>query len=154
LTYLVIDQLVDQLFAVVEHLDEGVDQLVDELVARPRPDDLLRITRRAHEVSDLRRLLGAQRDMFQRLLTHALTGGDAELPLYYRDVYDHQVRQYEAVDALRDLLTGAMDVYLSAVSNRLNATVKQLTVVASLFLPLTFLTGFFGMNFGFLVSGI
>jgi magnesium transporter len=105
-------------------------------------------------VSDLRRLLGAQRDMFQRLLTHALTGGDAELPLYYRDVYDHQVRQYEAVDALRDLLTGAMDVYLSTVSNRLNATVKQLTVVASLFLPLTFLTGFFGMNFGFLVAGI
>src|ERR1019366_5291039 len=79
---------------------------------------------------------------------------DRETTAYYRDVYDHIIRQSETVDSLRDLLTGAMDVYLSTVSNRLNMTVKALPVVASLFLPLTFLTGFFGMNFGWLVSRI
>ena len=74
------------------------------------------------------------------------------MTLYYRDVYDHIVRQYETVDSLRDLLTSTMDVYLSTVSNRLNQTTKALTVVASLFLPLSFLTGFYGMNFAYLVS--
>ncbi len=73
---------------------------------------------------------------------------------YYRDVYDHVIRQYDMVDSLRDLLSGAMDVYLSTESNRLNATVKTLTVIASVFLPLTFLTGFFGMNFEVLVKSI
>jgi magnesium transporter len=74
------------------------------------------------------------------------------MTLYYRDVYDHMVRQYETADSLRDLLTGAMDVYLSTVSNRLNETTKALTVIASLFLPLSFLTGFYGMNFAYLVE--
>jgi magnesium transporter len=91
--------------------------------------------------------------MFQRLVTLALEQ-DRETTAFYRDVYDHVIRQYETIDSLRDLLTGAMDVYLSMVSNRLNATVKALTVVASLFLPLTFLTGFFGENFAWLVGRI
>jgi magnesium transporter len=74
------------------------------------------------------------------------------MSVYYRDVYDHIIRQYETADSLRDLLTGAMDVYLSTVSNRLNVTMKTLTVIASLFLPLTFLTGFYGMNFAYLTT--
>src|SRR5438270_5419397 len=74
------------------------------------------------------------------------------MSIYYRDVYDHLIRQYETVDSLRDLLTGAMDVYLSTVSNRLNVTMKALTVIASLFLPLSFLTGFYGMNFTYLTQ--
>ena len=106
-----------------------------------------------HAASEMRRVLGAQRDMFQRFVTHSLEE-DRETTAYYRDVYDHIIRQYENVDGLRDLLTGAMDVYLSTVSNRLNMTMKTLTVVASLFLPLTFLTGFFGENFGWLVTRI
>jgi magnesium transporter len=76
------------------------------------------------------------------------------MSIYYRDVYDHLVRQYETVDSLRDLLSTAMDVYLSTVSNRLNLRITRLTVFATLFLPLTFLTGFFGMNFAFLVGHI
>jgi magnesium transporter len=74
------------------------------------------------------------------------------MTLYYRDVFDHVVRQYETVDSLRDLLTSAMDVYLSTVSNRLNQTMKALTAIASLFLPLSFLTGFYGMNFALLTG--
>jgi magnesium transporter len=153
LTYLVMDSLVDTTFAALEALDEQVDRLQDEVLKDPNNAQLVLLQDMKHSVVEMRRILGAQRDMFQRLVTLSIET-DRETTAYYRDVYDHIIRQYETVDSLRDLLTGAMDVYLSTVSNRLNMTVKALTVVASLFLPLTFLTGFFGMNFGWLVMRI
>jgi magnesium transporter len=153
LTYLVMDALVDTTFTALETLDESVDKLQDEVLQNANNAQLALLQDMKHSAVEMRRVLGAQRDMFQRLVTLSLEA-DRETTAYYRDVYDHIIRQYETVDSLRDLLTGAMDVYLSTVSNRLNMTVKALTVVASLFLPLTFLTGFFGMNFGWLVSRI
>ncbi len=153
LTYLVMDALVDTTFAALETLDESVDRLQDEVLRDANNAQLALLQQMKHSAVEMRRILGAQRDMFQRLVTLSLEA-DRETTAYYRDVYDHIIRQYETVDSLRDLLTGAMDVYLSTVSNRLNMTVKALTVVASLFLPLTFLTGFFGMNFGWLVTRI
>jgi len=154
LDYLVVNTLVESLFPVLDEVDERIDRLEDSIVGRWRADALGRITRLKHEVTDLRRVLGAQRDVFQRLLTHSLDDPGDDVSLYWRDVYEHLIRQHEQLDSLRDLLTGTMDVYLSTASNRLNETIKQLTVIASLFLPLTFLAGFFGMNFGFLVSRI
>ena len=153
LTYLVMDSLVDATFDSLEVLDESVDRLQDSVLQNADTAQLVSIQNLKHSAVEMRRVLGAQRDMFQRLVTLSLEQ-DRETTAYYRDVYDHIIRQYETVDSLRDLLTGAMDVYLSTVSNRLNMTMKALTVVASLFLPLTFLTGFFGMNFGWLVSRI
>ena len=78
----------------------------------------------------------------------------AEAQRYFANVYDHLVRISDLVDTYRDLLTGAMDVYLSTVSNRLNDVMKRLTIIATIFLPLSWLTGFFGQNFGFLVGHI
>jgi len=153
LSYLVMDTLVDATFDALEALDEMVDHLQDEILEDATTAHLAGLQDLKHSATELRRTLGAQRDVFQRLVTLALEQ-DRETTAYYRDVYDHVIRQYETVDSVRDLLTGAMDVYLSVVSNRLNTTVKTLTVVASLFLPLTFLTGFFGMNFGWLVQRI
>jgi magnesium transporter len=153
LTYLVMDSLVDTTFSALETLDESVDRLQDEVLRDANNAQLALLQQMKHSAVEMRRVLGAQRDMFQRLVTLSLEA-DRETTAYYRDVYDHIIRQYETVDSLRDLLTGAMDVYLSTVSNRLNMTVKALTVVASLFLPLTFLTGFFGMNFAWLVTRI
>ncbi|MGH7763101.1 MAG: magnesium/cobalt transporter CorA [Candidatus Dormibacteraceae bacterium] len=152
LTYMVIDALVDATFPVLEHLDDTVDQLEDSITKKANLDSLNRIYHLKHDVTELRRALGAQRDVFQRLITHGVHFQQADMTLYYRDVYDHIVRQYETVDSLRDLLTSAMDVYLSTVSNRLNETTKALTVIASLFLPLSFLTGFYGMNFAYLTG--
>jgi magnesium transporter len=154
LKYLVLNEVTDGMFAVLEELDETIDQLEDQIVTRPTSRTLSTVYRLKHEVIDLRRVLGAQREVFQHLVTHSVQMLGDSGAIYYRDVYDHVLRQYEAVDSLRDLLTGSIDVYLSTVSNRLNSSMKQLTVIASLFLPLTFLTGFFGMNFGFLVSHI
>jgi magnesium transporter len=152
LTYLVTDAIVDSAFPALEAIDEEVDALEDRLVTTANQADLAQITDLKHTVTDLRRILGAQRDSFQQLVTQSLDPTDSDAELYFRDVYDHLVRQYETVDSLRDLLSGAMDTYLSTVSNRLNGTMKTLTVMASLFLPLTFLTGFFGMNFGYLTQ--
>ena len=104
----------------------------------------------------LRKTVSPQRDTFARLM-----GGIAELPglaqddeRYFRDIYDHLIRISDLIDSYRDLLTGAMDVYLSTVSNRLNAVMKQLTIIATVFLPLSWLTGFFGQNFGFMVGHV
>ena len=154
LTYLVLDAVVDELFPVLDRLDDAIDDIEDRVATRATTTDLTDLTRLKHDVVDLRRRLGAQRDLFQRLLSTEAGIAHNDLALYYRDVYDHVVRQYEIVDSLRDVLSGALDIYLSTVSNRLNITVKQLTAIASLFLPLTFLTGFFGMNFQFLVERI
>src|ERR1700716_2486432 len=152
LTYLVIDALVDATFPVLEQVDDTVEAMEAEITAKAEPKTLNRIYHLKHSVTELSRFLGAQRDVFQRLTTHGIHLQQQDMTLYYRDVYDHIVRQYETVDSLRDLLTSTMDVYLSTVSNRLNSTTKALTVTASLVLPLTFLTGFYGMNFAYLVT--
>lgn len=154
LTYMVTEAIVDSAFPALDAIDEEVDQLEDRLVTTANQQDLAQITGLKHSVTDLRRILGAQRDSFQRLVTQSLDPSQPDASLYFRDVYDHLVRQYETVDSLRDLLSGAMDTYLSTVSNRLNGTMKTLTVMASLFLPLTFLTGFFGMNFAYLTGTV
>jgi magnesium transporter len=152
LTYLVIDQLVDTNFPTLEALDDTIDRLQEDIVERAESRMLSSIYGMKHDVAELRRVLNAQRDLFQRIITHSLDVGGHEMTVYWRDVYDHIVRQYETVDSLRDLLTGAMDVYLSTASNRLGTTMKTLTIVSSLFLPLTWLTGFYGMNFAFLTG--
>jgi len=147
-----IDQLVDSLFPLLETLDDRIDSLEDMILENATATLLAEIYKFKHQVIELRKFIGAQRDLFQRLITHSMDIHGEELTLYWRDVHDHLIRQYETVDSLRDLLTGAMDVYLSTVSNRLNNTMKALTVVSSIFLPISFLTGFFGMNFLFLTG--
>jgi magnesium transporter len=154
LEYLIINALTDGMFPVLDQLDERIDALEDQIIDRPTNRTLSQIYKLKHDVIELRRILSAQREVFQHLVTHSVQFHSEDTSVYYRDVYDHVVRQYETVDSLRDLLTGSMDVYLSTVSNRLNGSMRQLTVIASLFLPLTFLSGFFGMNFGFLVGKI
>jgi magnesium transporter len=107
-------------------------------------------------LAGMRRAIGPQRDLFSG---HA--AGSVDLPnitpevqRYFRNVYDHLVRLTEQIDSQRDLMTGAIDVYMSTASNRLNATMKQLTLIATIFLPLTFITGFFGQNFNWLVNHV
>src|SRR5437588_6477742 len=109
-TYLVLSALVDQVFDVLGKIDDSADAVQDRALSRPTSQTLSEITGLRHDVAVLRRHLGTERDMFQRLLTHALQGHDQETALYYRDVYDHIARQYEQADAIRDLLSGAMDI--------------------------------------------
>jgi magnesium transporter len=104
----------------------------------------------------MRKLVTPQRDMVASMLTQVIPipGMTAESERYVRDLYDHLIRISDQVDGLRDLLSGSLDAYMSMVSNRLNDVMKQLTIIATVFLPLSFLTGFFGQNFSWLVSRI
>ena len=102
----------------------------------------------------MRKVVTPQRDMFAAVLSEpdVLPGMTPDSERYFRDLYDHLIRISDLVDSYRDLLSGALDTHLSTVSNRLNVIMKQLTIIATIFLPLSFLTGFFGQNFGWMVN--
>jgi magnesium transporter len=154
--YRVIDALTDSFFPVLERVDDQIEGLEDEIFDRSEPDQLQRITKLRRELVELRRVVAPQRDLLARGIDEivAIPGLEADSRTYFRDVYDHSIRISDQIDSYRDLLAGTRDAYLSIVSNRLNQITKQLTVVATVFLPLSFLVGFFGQNFKWLVVSI
>lgn len=154
LFYRLCDSLVDSVFPILDEVDDDIDRVETNIVERADETTVSDIFRLKRELNLLRRVLGPQRDLLQALAGPRTARLDQEAQLWLRDVYDHAVRMVEQVDSYRDIVTGALDVYLSSVSNRLGEQTRRLTIVATIFLPLTFLTGFFGMNFGFLVSSL
>lgn len=156
LLYRVIDGLVDSFFPILATYDDRIDEMEDGIFAHPTDEQLQEIFALKRRLVGMRKVVTPQRDLFASLVGGAagLPGMTAETERYFRDVYDHLIRISDLVDSYRDLLTGAMDVYLSTVSNRLNSIMKQLAVIATIFLPLTFVTGFFGQNFGWMVGHV
>jgi magnesium transporter len=154
--YRVLDGLTDTFFPVLDRLDERMEQLDEEIFDRPVPSQLEEITALRRELVALRRVVTPQRDLLARGVDDILEipGLEADSRNYFRDVYDHAIRISDQIDSYRDLLAGSRDAYLSVVSNRLNQITKQLTVVATIFLPLSFIVGFFGQNFKWLVTNI
>lgn len=152
----VVDGLVDSFAPALERFSERLAVIEDEMLHRPSDRHVHEILTMRRRLALVRKVVGPERDVFGRL-----TSGVAELPgmtseaeRYFRDVYDHLFRLAETIDAYRELSTGAIDVYMSAASNRLGNVTKQLTVIATIFLPLTFITGFFGQNFGWMVERV
>ena len=156
LLYRVVDTLVDGYFPVLSNLDDEIDELEDEILQRPTEDQLGRLFDMKRSLIALRKVVTPQRDMFASLLGSGdtLPGMTPDAERYFRDLYDHLIRISDLVDSYRDLMSGALDTHLSTVSNRLNVVMKQLTIIATIFLPLSFLTGFFGQNFGWMVNRI
>lgn len=156
LLYRVVDSLVDGYFPVLSALDDQIDDLEDEILSRPTDEQLGRLFDMKRSLISLRKAVGPQRDMLAMVMSDRdlLPGMTAEAERYFRDLYDHLIRISDLVDSYRDLLSGALDTHLSTVSNRLNVVMKQLTLIATVFLPLTFLTGFFGQNFGWMINRI
>ncbi len=154
--YHVVDALVDSFFPELSKLDDRIDELEDGVLSRPDDEQLEQVFALKRRLVSWRKAITPERDLFARLLTGVveIPGMTPEMERYYRDVYDHLIRISDLVDSYRDLLTGAMDVYLSTVSNRLNEVMKRLTIVATIFMPLTFIVGFFGMNFAWMVRSI
>jgi magnesium transporter len=156
LLYRVIDGLISSFFPILSALDDRIDELEAQIFLDASDEQLQEIFRMKRLLVGMRKAVTPQRDAIA-----SLTGRMVELPgfgrddeHYFRDIYDHLIRISDLIDSYRDLLTGAMDVYLSTVSNRVNAVMKQLTIIATIFLPLTFITGFFGQNFGWLTSHV
>jgi magnesium transporter len=154
--YRVIDGLVDSFFPLLAELDDRIDELEDAIFAGPTDAQLQEIFGLKRRLMRMRKVVAPERDLLAGLSggIQRLPGITPEAERYFFNLYDHMLRIGDLIDSYRDLMTGAMDVYLSTVSNRLNAVMKQLTVIATIFLPLTYITGYFGQNFPVLVRSI
>ncbi len=147
LAYALLDAIVDSYFTVLEQVGEELEDLEEELAREPTPAILKRIIWLKREVILMRKSVWPLRE-----LTAALERGESELlsdtaRVYFRDIYDHSIQVLDGVETFRDLLSGMLDLYLSSIGNRTNEVMKFLTVIGTIFLPLTFLVGVYGMNF-------
>ena len=156
LMHAVVDGLVDSFFPRLEAIDDRIDLLEDEIFRDAGDPELQEIFSMKRALVTMRKVITPQRDLFASIVVgvESFPGMTEDDQRYFRDVYDHLIRIGDMIDTYRDLLTGAMDVYLSTVSNRLNSVMKQLAIIATIFMPLTFLTGFFGQNLGWMVIHI
>jgi len=156
LLYVIVDSLVDSFFPVLSQFDDRIDDLEDEILRQPTEQQLGVLFDMKRALITVRKVVTPQRDMFAALASGVvqLPGMTEEGQRYFRDLYDHLIRIADVVDSYRDLLSGVMDTHVSTVSNRLNVVMKQLTIIATIFLPLSYLTGFFGQNFSFLIGHI
>ncbi len=154
LLYTILDTVVDGYFPVADWFEENFDDIEASLfAARPLQNDLLlRIFTMKKEAQQFRRAAVPMRDILAPIVRGDLPLSSDSQAAYFRDVYDHAIRVIDQVDATRDLANSALDVQLSVTANRQNEVSKQLAIIATIFLPLTFITGFFGQNFSFLVD--
>jgi magnesium transporter len=147
LAYCLLDAIVDGFFPVLEYYGELIEELEDEVMARPNRSTLEKIYKIRRELLTIRRAIWPQRDAINSLIRDGSDLISSDVQIYLRDCYDHTVQVMDMVETYRELATGLMDVYLSAVSNKMNEIMKLLTVVSAIFIPLTFIAGVYGMNF-------
>ena len=150
LVHAIFDELVDEYLPLLDQMDEEVDLLEDQVLQMPRQRTLSRILLLKHRTLSIRRIIGPQREVMNRLSRDEFAQVDAHSRVYFRDIYDHLVRIQDLSESSRDLISDALSTYLSATSNRLNEIMKALTIVSTIFLPLSFVAGNYGMNFKFL----
>ena len=141
------DELANNTMIVVEEIDDAIDAIEDQVFGDPTPSTLQEIFTMKRALLRLRRIIAPQREVLNKLARGDFAVVSSDDRVYFRDVYDHLVRLHEISENLRDLLGSALDSYLSVVNNRMNEVMKVLTVITTLFMPLSFLAGFFGMNF-------
>jgi magnesium transporter len=145
--YLIVDTIVDANFDQIDAITDAIDEVEDAVLGQPRKEDLARMFRIKRTLVHMRKVLSPQRDVFAILSKRGIERVSERDALYFRDVYDHLVRINESIEAARDILGNTLDAYLSVVANRTNEIMKRLTIMSAVFLPLTFITGFFGQNF-------
>jgi magnesium transporter len=144
----VLDHLTDSYFPILDVIDDVVDDLEDAAVDRATTEVQSRIFQMKRSLAQMRRVISPQVEMVNSLIVHTKDFVPPDFVPYLTDVHDHMVRVFEVLDSYRDLMSSLLDVYLSTVSNRLNEIMKALAIVSTIFLPITFITGVFGQNFG------
>lgn len=147
LLYRIVDSLVMSYMPLIEDIDAQVDQIEDRVFDKPHPEILEQIFALKRILLTMRRILLPQREVLNKLARDDYRVIDPRDRVFFRDIYDHLVRLHDLNESLRDLVTGALDTYLSVTNNRMNEIMKVLTVITTFFMPITFITGFFGMNF-------
>jgi len=150
LAYSLIDAVVDNYFMILENLGETIEDIEDKLVTNPTSETLRTIHDLKREMVFLRKSVWPLREVINRLERSESPLINKSTFVYLRDVYDHTIQVIDAVETFRDMLSGMLDIYLSSVSNRMNEVMKVLTVIATIFIPLTFVAGIYGMNFRYM----
>ncbi|MBE5229699.1 MAG: magnesium/cobalt transporter CorA [Microcystis sp. M54BS1] len=147
LTYLLLDTIIDGYFPVVEHYEDRIEALEDMIISDPDRDTMQEIYDVRRELLALRRLIWPMRNVLHLLMRdhHGIVSD--EVQIYFRDSYDHVIQILEIIEAYRELAASLMDVYMSTMGNKLNEIMKFLTVISTIFIPLTFIVGVYGMNF-------
>jgi len=150
LVYSLIDAIVDSYFLILEDIGEKIEIFEEQVVSTPTEKVFHEIHNFKREMIFLRKSVWPLREVVA-----AMERGDSSLiqesmHIYFRDVYDHTIRVIETIETFRDLLSGILDIYLSSISNRINSVMKVLTIIATIFMPLTFMAGVYGMNFKYM----
>ncbi|MGC9514187.1 magnesium/cobalt transporter CorA [Methanocrinis sp.] len=150
LAYALIDAIVDNYFLILEGVGEDLEALEDELVTKPTSDTSQQIHDMKRDMIFLRKSVWPLREVISRLSRGESEIFEESTAIYLRDVYDHTVQVIEAIETFRDILSGMLEIYLSSISNRMNEVMKVLTIIATIFIPLTLVAGIYGMNFEYM----
>lgn len=150
LVHALLDTIIDHYFVVLEKLGERIEFMEEELITRPKPVTLSEIHKLKREMIFLRKAVWPLREVIG-----SLERGESSLirdstVIYLRDIYDHTIQVVDTIETFRDMLSGMLDIYLSSISNRMNEVMKVLTIIATIFIPLTFIVGLYGMNFKYM----
>jgi magnesium transporter len=150
LAYAIIDAIVDRYFMILERLGETIESIEDELVKEPTPKTLSQIYDLKKEMIILRKSIWPLREVISKLERGESALIQKNTIRYLRDLYDHTIQTIDTIETYRDMLSGMLDLYLSSASNKMNEVVKVLTIIATIFIPLTFVAGIYGMNFQYM----
>lgn len=150
IVYALIDAVVDNYFAVLEKIGDKIEEIEDELVTNPAPETLRAIHDLKRQMILLRKSVWPLREVINRLERWESKLINKSTDIFLRDVYDHTIQVIDAIETFRDVLSGMLDIYLSSVSNRMNEVMKVLTIIATIFIPLTLVAGIYGMNFKYM----
>jgi magnesium transporter len=150
LAYALLDAIVDNYFVALEKLGEIIESTEDHLVQKPTPETLQTIHNLKREAITLRKSVWPLREVVSNMTRAETPLIHQDVNIYLRDVYDHTIQVIDTIESFRDMVPGMLDIYLSSISNKMNEVMKVLTIFASIFIPLTFITGGYGMNFAFM----
>ncbi len=150
LAYTLLDAIVDGYFGELERIGDEIEGLEDEILKYPKPATVQRIHQLKREMIFLRKSIWPLRDVIGRMERRESPLIKESTAIFLKDVYDHAIQVMDTVETFRDMLSGMLDIYLSSVSNRMNEIMKVLTIIATIFIPLTFIAGIYGMNFKFM----
>mgnify|MGYP001817385783 FL=1 len=150
LTYALIDATVDHYFFILEKVGEKLEKIEEELLENPQPQTLESIHKLKREMIYFRKQVWPIRELLNHLIHEESRMVQESSHIFFRDIYDHTIQVIDTIESMRDVLTGMLDLYLSTLSNKMNEVMKVLTIMATIFIPLTFVAGIYGMNFKFM----
>jgi len=146
----IIDVLIDSYFPILDYWDDRIDQVEDDILGEEGEDILTEMILIKRNILALRRSLAPQRDVINRLARREFPLISPQASIYFRDVSDHMMRIYNTLESYRDLVSSLFEVHISMISNKMNSIMQRLTIIATIFMPLTFIVGVYGMNFRYM----